>query len=130
MVTKCFQTQGLLDGTGEPCPEGKTKCCFTSRKGLQNYQDTCTPIGQNCAEPDNHFDDDYMVTNPIMTSDQDCSKENDKILDPVDPVDTGDDECDYEQDYCDLTPKSASLGILEENEPKCGQRNFSPLPNR
>ena len=35
-----------------------------------------------------------------------------------------------EPDYGELTPFSAGLDLIGQNEPKCGMRNFETLPNR
>ena len=61
-------------GSGVPCPQGKAKCCFKSRRDLKQFQDVCTPVGQNCPEPPHHFDDKYMMTAHPMKAGKDCTE--------------------------------------------------------
>ena len=85
-------------------------------------------MGQKCSEPDEQFDLKYMMHMvPKLPDDKDCINEIDDNLDFTDsPTETGSEEPTYDE----LTPFSAGLDLLGQNEPKCGMRNFETLPNR
>jgi len=84
-------------------------------------------VGQTCPEPTTYFDNS-MTTTPWFDG-VDCSGP-DPVVDDfgTDPFGTTD-----EYDYDDLTGRTSTLEMLgsgADNVPKCGQRNFKPLPNR
>jgi len=89
---------------------------------LKDNQDRCTPVGQTCPEPSNYFDNS-MMSNPIFEK-VDCSE----------PAGSTTDSPIYDDsDYDDLTGRTSTLDLLgsgADNVPKCGERHFTPLPNR
>lgn len=110
-------------GRGEPCPRGKTKCCFKNRKNLEKHQDVCTPVGQSCPEPKTYFDDNYMKTvHPISI---DCTEESQDQTSEAPDFTTQEPDSNFDY-YDDFGPRQDELGGV----PKCGERNFKPLPNR
>ena len=63
-----------------------------------------------------------------LPDDKDCINEIDDNLDFTDPQpDPGSEDLGS---YDELTPFSAGLDLIGQNEPKCGMRNFETLPNR
>ena len=86
-------------------------------------------MGQKCPELEEQFDAKYMMMGHSgkLPDDKDCINEIDDNLDFTDsPTETGSEEPSYDE----LTPFSAGLDLIGQNEPKCGMRNFETLPNR